>query len=174
MSFVVPFSLIVRRPWLLCGLVVLAFALAGCAPRSAEEVANDRARILGTWEYRTSGIGALQHGTLQIVVQDAQLVARLQDSWRGTVRARVDLQGSRMELTLDRLRLLGRLEHGRFVAAAYRPMWDVSRTAVADRDAEGRFVARRVGGMSVAERGADVGCPSLLHEASFACSPIQP
>lgn len=159
----------VGRPTL---VLLLCVAVGGCAPRTAEEVAADRARVLGTWEYRTNGIGALQRGTLQIMVQDAKLVGRFQDSWRGQVQAKISLHGTRMELNLDLVRIQGRLEHGRFTGSVHRPLWDVSRSSVRGRGSDGQFVARKVQDPETVNDGSDLGCASLLHESSYTCKAL--
>jgi len=151
------------------GVVValLAIGVSGCTSRTAEEIAEDRAQILGVWKYKTDGIGALQHGTLKITQQNGKLVGQIQDSWRGRIDARIDVQGPYMELDLDRLRITGRLKRGRFTGSVYKPMWDLSRSRIRD-ESDGYLVARRV------RRGQRVddpesGCRSLLREPSYAC-----
>jgi hypothetical protein len=153
-------------------LLVLVIVLLGCHPRSAEEIAADRARVLGTWEYHTRGISALQSGTLRIRVQDGELVGRLRDRWRGTVRAQVALQGTRMELDLDRVRITGRLEQNRFRGTVQTPFWDASRAHAGRQASSGYFVARQVRSQSVVDDLTDLGCPSLLRESSYTCSPL--
>lgn len=145
--------------------------VAGCtSPRTVQEVARDRADVLGTWEYRTENISALQHGTLQIMVQDGRLTGRFQDSWRGSLNARVNVHGSQMELTLDRIRISGRLEQRRFTASVRREFWDAS--TAGSRRSRGYFVARRVRSSSMFEDTRPLGCPSLLREVSYTCSPL--
>jgi hypothetical protein len=153
---------------LIAGLLLSAL---GCSSRSAEEIVSDRARVLGTWEYRTDGIGSLQHGTLRITMQEGRLVGRLQDSWRGQVEARVLLRGPRMELDLRRIRIRGRLDVNEFRGTVRRPFWDASRTN-ARRQQTGSFVARRVRRGSLVDDLTELGCASLLRESSYRCSPL--
>lgn len=157
---------------LLLVLLVLAAGVLGCAPRSAEEVAADRARALGTWEYQTDGIGVLQRGTMRITVDDGHLVGRFQDSWRGEVQARVMLQGPRMELDLDRVRITGRIERGRFRGTVHTPIWDVSQPRAQQSRSAGAFLARRVHSESLLQELTEFGCSSLLRESSYTCSPL--
>jgi len=77
-----PFEL--QSRWIAAALV-LALGLSACSSRTAEEIADDRAQVLGTWRYETDGIGDLQRGTLQIHVHDGELVGRFRDRWRGQV-----------------------------------------------------------------------------------------
>lgn len=169
-----------RRPltsaWSGRGFVLLALTLtvgfAGCASsRSAEDVITDRERVLGTWEYRTDGIRALQRGTLRITTRDGILVGRLQDSWRGRLDAQITLRGGTIQLEIDRLRLVGELRADRFTASARRPVWDVS-GGVSRRRSTGFLVAQRVRRGTIWTSPTDLSCPSLLREVSYACSPF--
>lgn len=159
-----------QHRWFLAVLLVPATVLSGCtSPRTADEIAADRARVLGTWEYHADGIRALQRGTLQIQVQDGKLVGRLQDSWRGPVETQVDLRGSYMELALSQLRITGQLEQGRFVGSVRESPWSVS-SSETRTGSTGSFVARRVRRESSGDDRTDFGCTSLLRESSYACS----
>lgn len=157
-----------------CALLLLAVLLcSGCAPtRSATERAEDRSRVVGTWEYRTNGTSVLQEGTLRIHVQDGRLVGQLRDSWQGTVEARVTLYGSRMELELNRIRISGRLRQGRFEAAIRREFEQMSVRPRARRR-PAYFVARRVRRATASDNRERYGCRSLLREHSYQCSPFQ-
>lgn len=164
------FSFDLQSRWIAAALV-LAVGLSACTSRTAEEIAEDRARVLGSWEYQTDGIAALQRGTLQISAHKDTLVGRIQDTWRGTLEARVSLRGAHMELQLDRVRITGDLEGNRFTGSVQKPVWD---TARGDpwRGSTGYFVARRVRSESATGARNNLGCPSLLREVSYACSPF--
>lgn len=152
-------------------VLMLGITVAGCSsPRTAQEL-DERMQALGTWEYHTSGLRALNRGTLQIGTRDGELVGRLQDRWRGQIEAEVRLQGSHMELTVDRLRITGRITGNRFAARVRRPRWDVTRDQNR-RNRAGSFTARRVESGTVVDN-EQFGCPSLLREDSYACTPFQ-
>lgn len=155
------------------GVIVLMIGatFAGCSSsRTAQEV-DERVQALGTWEYHTRGLRALDRGTLQIETRDGKLVGRLQDSWRGQIEAEVRLQGSYMELTVDRLRITGQITGNRFSATVRRSRWDVTQDQNR-RERAGSFTARRVGSGAVIDN-EQFGCPSLLREDSYACTPFQ-
>lgn len=159
--------------WLGVFALVLTVGVAGCASsRSTEDVPNDREKVLGTWEYRTDGIRALQRGTLRITTRDGTLVGQLQDSWRGRIDAQVTLRGGTIQLEIDRLRLVGELRADRFTASARRPIWDVT-GGFSQRSSTGILVAQRVRRATLWNSSPDLGCPSLLREASYACSPLR-
>jgi hypothetical protein len=154
-------------------VMLLAFGWTACSTsRPPEKVADERARVVGTWKYRADGISRLQKGTLQIMVQDGDLKGRLRDNWRGEMTGSVDLRGPYMEIRLDHVRISGRLHRDRFEAAVRREFYDVSRTGNG-RAANGYFVARQVRSASVFADIENVGCPSLLREVSYTCSPFQ-
>lgn len=161
------------RSGFLLFMILLGVGLGGCASSRTGDQVDDRLQALGTWEYWTTGIGSLQRGTLQIVPRDGDLVARFQDQWRGSFDAEVRLRGSRMVIVLDRLRITGKLMHDRFRGTARSPEWDVTR-ASARREASGTFRARRVRSQGGHVGGESYGCPSLLRESSYACSPLRP
>jgi hypothetical protein len=86
--------------------------------------------------------------------------------------AQISLHGSYMEVNFNRFRITGEIKHGRFAGSVYRPTWDVSRSEARSRSS-GSFIARRVRSGSISDVLADVGCASLLREASYACSPFE-
>lgn len=137
--------------------------------RTPEEVAADRATVLGLWKYRADGTDALQRGTLQIHVKDGQLKGRIQDRWRGTKEVDVFVENGHMDVTLNQVRISGRLYGGRFEGAIRNELWDASKSG-SRRSGSGAFVAKRIRRASTADR--DLGCPSLLREQSYACSPL--
>lgn len=152
--------------------LVLLVALIGCvSSRSPEEVASERAEVLGTWEYQTEGINILQRGTLRITEENGDLIGRFRDSWRGKLDVEIALQGSHMEFTLDDYRVSGQLTNGEFTASIRRPLWDVSRSHP-DPQPVGYFEARRLQREAAQNEFTDLGCHSLLRESSFTCSPV--
>jgi hypothetical protein len=151
------------------GIVLL---LVGCSTtRAPEEVAADHEKVVGMWEYRTEGTGVLQRGTLRIFVEEGRLKGLLQDSWRGEIDALVQIQGARMELELDRVRISGRLRENRFEGVVQQRKWAVT-TQGTPRSSPGRLIARRVQKPSAAAA-EEFGCPSLLRESSYICSPFR-
>ena len=167
-----------RRPFVLTGgllvplLLFAAAGLSGCtSSRSPTEIANDRADVLGTWKYRANGSRLLDRGTLQIQVRDGHLTGEFRDRWRGTVRARVMLDGPHMAFTLDRARISGRIRSGRFEGAIRRSFWDASERGN-ERSSAGSFVAQRIRRAKAGGASPDFGCASFLHESSYTCSPL--
>ncbi len=149
----------------------LLFFASGCtSSRTAQEVAKNREAVLGTWEYRTDNISSLDRGTFQVIVEDGQLRGRFRDKWRGNLEAQVNIHGTHMELALDRVRISGRLEENRFRASVRSGFWDVSTNG--NRRSKGYFVAQRVQNGAVLDDVNNFGCPSLLREESYACSPF--
>lgn len=162
------------RPLGIVLFVLAGLVVSGCgSSRSAPERADDRSKVVGTWEYRTNGTSALQRGTLRISVEDGQLVGQLQDSWRGTVEARVNLYGSRMELTLTRIQISGRIRQGRFEAAIRREFESMSVRPRRERRRGGYFLAQRVRSSTGTAPRTQYGCRPLLWEQSYECSPFQ-
>jgi len=156
----------------LCLLFLFGFVVGGCvSSRSPEATAEDRRDVVGVWEYRTQGTGALQRGTLRIAVVDGRLVGRLRDSWRGELRARVRVHGNHLELNLDGLRISGRVRRGAFQGSIRRAFDEMS-VQPYRRGATARFVARRVRSTSGSPR-KEYGCRSLLYERSYLCSPFR-
>jgi hypothetical protein len=153
-------------------LLFAAAGLSGCtSSRSPTEIANDRADVLGTWKYRANGSRLLDRGTLQIQVRDGHLTGEFRDRWRGTVRARVMLDGPHMAFTLDRARISGRIRSGRFEGAIRRSFWDASERGN-ERSSAGYFVAQRIRRAKAGGASPDFGCASFLHESSYTCSPL--
>jgi len=122
----------------LCLLFLFGFVVGGCvSSRSPEATAEDRRDVVGVWEYRTQGTGALQRGTLRIAVVDGRLVGRLRDSWRGELRARVRVHGNHLELNLDGLRISGRVRRGAFQGSIRRAFDESQRLLVANDAGDG-------------------------------------
>ena len=167
-----------RRPLVLTGgllfplLLFAAAGLWGCSSsRSPTEIADDRAAVVGTWTYRANGSRLLDRGTLQIQVRDGHLTGEFRDRWRGTVRARVMLDGAHMAFTLDRARISGRIRGDRFEGAIRRSFWDVSESGN-EQSSPAYFVAQRIRRAKAGDAPTDFGCDSFLHESSYTCSPL--
>jgi len=153
-------------------LLLVGVGLWGCtSSRTPTEIADDRAAVLGTWRYRADGFRLLDRGTLQIRVRDGHLIGEFRDRWRGTIRARVMLDGAHMAFTLDRTRISGRIRGGRFEGAIRRSFWDASERGN-DRSAPGYFVAQRIRSAEAGNAPPDYGCASFLRESSYTCSPL--
>ena len=145
---------------------------SGCAAsQSAAERADERAEVVGTWQYRAENISGLHRGTFQVVVEDGRLNGHFEDRWRGTLDAQVILHGSHMELALGQVRIAGRIMDNRFEGSVRSESWDVTSSSVSRRP--GYFVARRVRSGAVFDDVRDIGCPSLLREVSYTCSPFR-
>lgn len=157
---------------ILC-ITVLGASLGGCASSRPGDELDERVQALGTWEYRTDGIGVLQSGTLQISSRDGDLVARFRDQWRGHFEAQIRVQGTRMVIALEQFRIEGRITDGRFTGVVRDSEWDVSRGS-ARREPAGTFRAHRIGSQQGAGERDRYGCASLLRETSYACSPLHP
>lgn len=153
----------------MCFLVICGSGCASSQP--AAELADERAEVVGTWQYRAENISGLHRGTFQVVVEDGRLNGHFEDRWRGSINAQVTLQGSHMELSLDRVRIAGRIVDNRFEGSVRSESWDVTSSSVSRRP--GYFVARRVRSGALFDDVRDVGCPSLLREASYTCSPFR-
>lgn len=154
-------------------ILALSLGLVGCASsQSPAELAAERDAVIGTWEYDTDEISFLQYGTLTIHVQDGELVGRLRDQWRGKLKADVRLHGRHLELILNRARIVGRIERGRFRGTVSSQPWHVTQSSP-DPLSSPTFVARRVRTHSIRHGPSRLGCPSLLRESSYACSPFQ-
>jgi hypothetical protein len=159
-------------PCLVLGVMLFGSALGGCATSRPDTTVDEQMQVLGTWEYWTDGISLLQHGTLQIETRDGTLVARFRDQWSGSFDARVRLRGTRMEIVFDRLRITGHLANDAFRGTARTPEWDVTRQS-ARRETPGTFRAQRIRPPLAADERSRYGCPSLLRETSYACSPLK-
>lgn len=130
-------------------------------------------RALGTWEYRATGVRALRRGRLKISSRDGELVGQFQDRMRGRFKADIHVQGARMVITVDQLRITGRILDNQYSGTIEQSNWDVTEQN-SRRQSRARFEARRVrrgGGSGATDR---YGCPSLLREESYACSPFRP
>ena len=119
----------VRRASAAC-LILLFFGAilaAGCAsPESTQDSAAPQVAVIGTWEYKVSGTAPLDRGVFQIANEDGQLRGIIRDRRVGRLRARVDVNDSRLELTLDGLRISGYIEDEQLTGFLRRQQWDVA------------------------------------------------
>lgn len=144
--------------------------LEGCASsRSPEEIASDRAEVVGLWSYRANGTDQLHRGRLQIHVEDGQLKGRVQDQWRGTREVKVFVENGHMDVTLNQMRISGRLYGGRFEGIIRNELRDASKSSLR-QSGRGTFVAKRI--RRATSPNEDLDCPSLLREQSYACSSL--
>jgi len=158
-----------------------SFAVVGCASsRPGAEEPVRPADVTGTWEYRTTGSPALSSGTLRIRHKDGDLRAVLEDARRGQLRTRqVTVRDTWMELRLDQVLVSGRLRDNRYRASVEIITWDVATSSRLARrstyNRRGSMEAYQVRSSSRLGDAADTfGCPPLLRESSFACSPLRP
>jgi len=156
-----------------CALLFLCAGLAaGCASsRSAEDDAAGRAAALGTWRYEVDGSAPLSTGVFQIAERKGRLQGFLRDRRRGRLQARVKLQDRRLELTVDGLRVSGRIEEGQFTGVLRRERWDMTtrrrtRRRTRSRVRSASVHARRVRSASAADRPSILECESILREAN--------
>jgi len=163
-----------RRAFLLRStLLFLGVALTvGCASsRSTEDDAAARAAAIGTWEYEVNGTAPLEAGVFRIAEQRGRLQALVQDQRRGRFRARADVSGSRLELSIDDLHISGRIDDDQFTAFLRRDQWDVSTTQRPRRHARSSFrsaslYARRIRSASAVSRPSILECESILWETN--------
>lgn len=165
-----------RRAFLL-EFVLLFLGLGlimGCASsRSTQDDAATRAAAVGTWKYEVDGFAPLHAGVFQIAERDGRLQALVQDRRQGRFRARVHVKDRRMELTIDELRISGRIEDDQFTGFLRLQRWDVStRTRQRTRRRRKRqfrsasLHARRVRSASAVDEPSVLKCESILREAN--------
>lgn len=159
------------RPATVILLLALCTGLvSACASsHSAEDDAAARAAVLGTWEYEVEGIAPLDRGVFHITTQDGRRRGLVQDRRLGRLRARVDVNDSRLELTLDDLRISGYIEDNQFTGFLRRARWSVTERRWDRPQSRFRSVslfARRVRGAPMADKPSVLECRSLLREAN--------
>ena len=154
-------------------LILLLFGAvlaAGCASsESTQDSAASQAAVIGTWEYKVSGRAPLDQGVFRIANQDGQLRGIIRDRRVGRLRARVSLNDSRLELTLDGLRISGYIEDEQLTGFLHRQEWDVTSRRRTDRRARSQFrsasfYAKRVQSATAADEPSVLECRSLLRE----------
>jgi len=160
-----------RLFFILC-LVATATVAVGCLPsqQATEEDAAAQAAVIGTWKYKVSGTAPLDQGVFRITDQDGQLRGIIKDRRIGRLRARVDVDDTRLELTLDGLRISGYIEDDQLTGFLRRQQWDIS-TRRRQRRGRSRFrsaslSARRVKSATAADAPSILDCESILREAN--------
>jgi len=151
-------------------LALCAGLVMGCASsQSTTEDAASQAAVIGTWEYKVDGTAPLDQGVFRITTQDGRLLGILRDRRLGRLRARVDVNDSRLELSLDNLRISGYVENDQFTGFLRRRQWDVSIRRQSRRRSQFRsasLFARRVQSAVTADTPSFLECRSLLREAN--------
>lgn len=153
-------------------LLLLSVGLTlGCASsQSTEDKTASRAAAIGTWEYEVDGFAPLKAGVFRIAERRGRLQALVQDQRQGRFQARVDVSNRRLELTVDDLRISGRIEDDQFTGFLRRDQWDVSTTQRTRRQRRSSFRsasfhAQRVNSASTVDRPSILDCESILREA---------
>ena len=162
----------VRRASATCLILLLfgAILAAGCAsPESTQDSAAPQVAVIGTWEYKVSGTAPLDRGVFQIANEDGQLRGIIKDQRIGRLRARVDVNDSRLELTLGGLRISGYIEDDQFTGFLRRQEWGVASHRRTGRRARSQFrsasfYAKRVQSAMAADEPSVLECRSLLRE----------
>jgi hypothetical protein len=152
-------------------LLVLGPALlSACATsRPAPNEAALRAAVVGTWTYDVQGVAPLDQGRFHITVRDGRLRGLVRDRRLGRLQARVEVRDSRLELTLDDLKISGYIEDDQFTAFLRRDQWDVRTRRQTRTRSQFRSVslyATRIRSAAVADKPDILECQSLLREAS--------
>lgn len=155
--------------------LVLLFALGlgflgACATsQPTSDEAALRAAVVGTWTYDVQGIAPLDQGRFHITVRDGSLQGLIRDRRLGRLRARVEVRDSRLELSLDDLRISGHVEDDQFTAFLRRDQWDVAtrrRRRTRSRVRSASLHATRIRSAAVADKPDIIECQSLLREAN--------
>ncbi|WP_103019323.1 hypothetical protein [Salinibacter altiplanensis] len=151
-------------------LLVLGAGFAGgCAsPRSMQDEAAARAAAVGTWTYEVDGFAPLVQGRFHITVQDGDLRGIVRDRRLGRLRARVDVNDTRLEINLDDLRISGYIEDGQFTGFLRRSQWDVAarrQTRPRSQFRSASLFAKRVRSATAVDKPRVLECRSLLREA---------
>lgn len=151
-------------------LVLCAGLVMGCASsQSTTEDAASQAAVVGTWEYKVNGAAPLDQGVFRITTKDGRLRGILRDRRLGRLRARVDVNDSRLELSFEDLRISGYVEDDQLTGFLRRRKWDVSTRRQSRRRSRFRsasFSARRVQSAAAADTPSILECRSLLREAN--------
>lgn len=151
--------------------VFVASLLWGCA--SSQPSTQNRAeesKAIGTWEYRVQGPAPLDRGLFRISRRNGRLRAIVRDRFQGRLYARVDVHDSRLELTIDELRISGQIDDDHFRGFLRLQRWDVSmrpdvrRPPSALRRAS--ITAERVESVRPVHGDGGLDCRSILREAN--------
>jgi len=154
-------------------LVVLGTSLFGCTSSEPSREVSERMRALGTWAYQATGVNSIRQGRLKIKSRDGDLIGQFHDRVRGKVLGDVRVRGAYMEIRIDQLRITGRILNNQYSGTVKQSDWDVTRQNPR-RQSQARFEARRIRRQGESDTDDDFGCPALLREASYACSPLRP
>lgn len=151
-------------------LLSLGVLGGGCASsETAVEVAASRAAAIGTWKYEVDGFAPLDRGLFHITSRDGRLRGIVRDQRRGRLIARVNVNDSRMELTVGTLRISGRIEDGQFTGTLRRQRFDASVAYLRRRQRRFRsapLYARRVRSATAVDGASALECRSILREAT--------
>lgn len=150
--------------WYLIGFGLLG----GCTSSdAARDQAAARAAVVGTWSYEVKGFAPLDQGRFRIMIQDGDLQALVRDQRRGRLRARVEIHGSRLELTFGNLRISGYVEDDQFTGSLHRIEWDVRSqpdTRVRSQFQSIPLFAQRVRSAAAVDKPEVLECRPLLRE----------
>ncbi|MFB6231104.1 MAG: hypothetical protein ABEL04_08090, partial [Salinibacter sp.] len=156
-------------PLFLVVLLPVAVFAGGCA--STQSTGGNPAALeaaIGTWRYQVTGIAPLDQGTFRIAVKDGRLQGIVRDRQRGRFKARVDVNDSRMELTVGRLHISGQIENGQFSGFLRLRKWDVSVSSRRRRSRSGSstapLYAERIRSGVAGDAVPALECTSILRE----------
>jgi len=150
-------------------LLPVAVFTGGCA--SSQSTRSNSAALeaaLGTWRYQVTGIAPLDQGTFRIAVKNGRLQGIVRDQQRGRFKARVDVNDSRMELTVGRLHISGQIENDQFSGFLRLRKWDVSVSSRRRRSRSGSstapLYAERIRSSVADDAVPALECTSILRE----------
>ena len=151
-------------------LVFGAGLVGGCASsRSTQNKAAAQTAVVGTWTYEVRGVAPLDQGRFRITTQNGDLQGIVRDRRLGRLRARVRVRDSRLELTINDLRISGYVEDDQFTGSLRRSQWTVTarrRTRSRSRFRSASLFAKRVRSATAVDKPEILECRSLLREAS--------
>lgn len=154
------------------GAVIGCLSSQSARDQSAREEAADRAAVIGTWEYEVQGVAPLERGTFRITIKKGRLRGIIRDRRRGRIRARVEVNDSRLELSLDNLRISGHIENDEFTGSLRRHEWDITASSSRNnvrsrfRPPSAYLFARRVESAAAADTPSILECRPILREAN--------
>lgn len=154
---------------LLLFLFGAGFVGACTSSQSTQDEAAARAAVVGTWAYEVEGFAPLNQGRFHITIQDGELQGIVRDRRLGRLHARVQIHDSRLELTLDDLRISGYIEDDQFTGFLRRSQWDVTarrQTRTRSQFRSASLFARRIRSASAVDKPKALECRSLLWEAN--------
>ena len=143
----------------------------GCASSQSTQLPTaSQAAVIGTWEYEVEGIAPLDEGTFYITRKNGRLQALVRDRRWGRLQAQVDLDDTRLELSVEDLEISGYIEDEQFSAFLRRDQWGINtRRRITSMRPRSRFqsvslYARRIRSATVADTPSILDCESLLRE----------